>query len=309
MLTFDNINEAQLFLIKSILSDGHEVKTRGYLTKEIFPVMFAIENPYKRITTLKARKWNFAAALGELSWHFAKSNDVDFIASYLSNWRKFSEDNEHITGSCYGFKIFKKDDKGISKWNNVINILNSDPGSRRAVINLIDDSEQINTDKPDISCTISFQFLIRNNKLDIIVNMRSNDIIWGLPYDFFLFSYFQELMAVELGIPLGRYFHIAGSMHIYERHFKLGQEIITTKEEYLDLEMPQILNNQVEIFTALERKIRMENIALEEIKEIEIDQYWKTLLEVLYYHKSLKKNEKILDIKYIEKNNYFSKIL
>ena len=54
--------------------------------------------------------------------------------------------------------------------------------------------------------------------------MRSNDLWLGFPYDVFQFTCMQVLMSMELGIELGSYTHIAGSLHIYERDFKKALE-------------------------------------------------------------------------------------
>jgi thymidylate synthase len=64
--------------------------------------------------------------------------------------------------------------------------------------------------------------------------MRSNDAIWGVPYDIFLFSTFHEMMALQLGLDLGDYHHYAASLHIYERHFKLATMIADVETARLD---------------------------------------------------------------------------
>ena len=70
------------------------------------------------------------------------------------------------------------------------------------------------------------QVLIRNGLLHLIVQMRSNDVVWGLPYDVFLFTMIQELLARTLGLELGTYVHGAGSLHLYERHLDLAQQVL-----------------------------------------------------------------------------------
>jgi thymidylate synthase len=56
--------------------------------------------------------------------------------------------------------------------------------------------------------------------------MRSNDVVFGFSNDVFTFTLFQQLMLNELRVAhpkleLGSYFHHAGSMHIYDRHYKM----------------------------------------------------------------------------------------
>jgi len=308
-LEFENINEAQLYIVRQLLETGQSVETRGFKTLELSPVFFSVTNPRKRITTLSGRNWNFAAALGELSWHLATSNEVDFIANYLSGWKNYSEDNKRITGSCYGKRIFETDKNGRNKWADIIDLLRDDIHSRRAVISLLDSEIHINASVPDISCTVSLQFLVRNGKIDLIVNMRSNDIIWGLPYDFFFFSYLQELMSFELNMPIGTYYHLASSMHIYERHYEMANRIISGNIPFNDLQMPAMPSNKIQEFLDAEYKIRTAQADLQYINSINIDVYWKELLEILYYYnqkktKSISEN----DIKSIKGNQYLGVI-
>jgi thymidylate synthase len=308
-LEFENVNDAQLYFVRQLMESGQPVETRGFKTLELSPVFFSVTNPRKRITTLSGRNWNFAAALGELSWHLATSNEVDFIANYLSGWKNYSEDNKRITGSCYGKRIFEADKNGRNKWADIIDLLRNDIHSRRAVISLLDSEIHINASVSDISCTVSLQFLVRNGKIDLIVNMRSNDIIWGLPYDFFFFSYLQELMSFELNMPIGTYYHLAGSMHIYERHYEMANRIISSNTSFNDLQMPVMPSNDIQEFLDAEYKIRTAQADLQYIEAMNIDVYWKELLEVLYYYNQ-KKTRSISesDTKLIKQNQYFEVI-
>ena len=60
--------------------------------------------------------------------------------------------------------------------------------------------------------------------------MRSNDLWLGFPFDVFQFANMQVLMAMELGVELGTYTHIAGSLHLYERDFKVGWDNVNKSE-------------------------------------------------------------------------------
>jgi thymidylate synthase len=59
--------------------------------------------------------------------------------------------------------------------------------------------------------------------------MRSNDVVWGVPYDLFFFTMLQEYLATCLGVRVGEYIHFASSMHLYERHFSLAERILSTE--------------------------------------------------------------------------------
>ena len=107
--------------------------------------------------------------------------------------------------------------------------LKEDTESRQAVITINDYTDRrISLDKP---CTLTLQFLIRDGSLDMIVNMRSNDILWGLCLDVPCFAFIQEAMAYWLGIPVGVYIHQPASLHYYEEfEDKILGYIMSTEE-------------------------------------------------------------------------------
>jgi thymidylate synthase len=71
--------------------------------------------------------------------------------------------------------------------------------------------------KKDIPCTLSVQFVLRQERLYAITTMRSNDLWLGFPYDVFCFSTLQRLFAYTLGVDVADYVHNVGSMHLYTR--------------------------------------------------------------------------------------------
>ncbi|MGB1450526.1 MAG: thymidylate synthase, partial [Marinirhabdus sp.] len=122
------------------------------------------------------------------------------------------------------------------------------------------------------------QFLIRENKLDLITTMRSNDMIWGLPNDIFLFTMIQEILASELKIESGNYYHQANSLHIYKRHFDLMNRILKNPH-YIDFEMDKMaVIHEIPFFIQLEKSIRTNKNLL---FDFEIDNYWKEIINVV----------------------------
>jgi hypothetical protein len=60
--------------------------------------------------------------------------------------------------------------------------------------------------------------MVRDGALELIVYMRSNDVWLGWPYDVVMFTVLHEALAVDLGLALGQYTHVAGSLHLYDRN-------------------------------------------------------------------------------------------
>jgi thymidylate synthase len=125
-------------------------------------------------------------------------------------------DDGRTVNSNYGYCIKYKFD--FNQWDEVVRELVTNPSSRRAVIHI--KSPYDNTNSKDVNCTVCLQFFIRDNKLYLTTYMRSNDLWMGFPYDVFQFTCMQIVMAIELGLEIGTYTHIAGSLHLYERDVK-----------------------------------------------------------------------------------------
>jgi len=68
--------------------------------------------------------------------------------------------------------------------------------------------------------------MIRNDKLVLVVYMRSNDAFLGLPHDMFCFTMLQEIIARTLKVDVGVYKHAVGSLHLYQRDVESANEFL-----------------------------------------------------------------------------------
>lgn len=232
-MVYKNFQQAYYNMIDTVTTFGNSVTVRGYDMKEIIPGYFEIANPRDRLLNIDCRSNITKYIFGELLWYLTGRDDVTFIDKYSKQWAKLSDDGQHCN-SAYGKYIFNKmpavgygsiydvpyseyvanKDNYKSQWEYVKETLRKDPYSRQAVIHI---KPVQMYDTKDVTCTYFLQFFIRNNKLDMIAGMRSNDLLFGTTYDVFMFTFLQELMAAELGVGLGTYKHFASNMHIYAK--------------------------------------------------------------------------------------------
>jgi thymidylate synthase len=199
---------------------------------------------------------------------------VDALAYYAPRWRAFTEDGRTVHGSCYGQRIFGRGPAGSSRWDALLSLLREDPASRRAVIDLSGEGT-LSPTAVDVSCTSTIQVLVRNGLIHLIVQMRSNDAVWGLPYDVFLFTMIQEMLACTLGLEVGTYIHGTGSLHLYERHLGLARRVLG-EEAPPFVEMPRMGPiSELDDFLAAERAIRLgEKVSM-------LSSYWNGLANTL----------------------------
>lgn len=186
------------------------VATKGANYEEI-GVTLGLKNPRFRMSRSVSRQI-LASCLGELLWYLSGSKDLAQIQYYLSRYDEASDDGKTVHGA-YGPRLMRAD--GLNQIQNIIERLQRKPTTRRAVIQLFE-AEDLLHEYNDIPCTCSLQFLLRNNRLNLVTYMRSNDAFVGLPHDIFCFTMIQEIVARSLGVELGMYRHSIGSLHIYE---------------------------------------------------------------------------------------------
>lgn len=75
------------------------------------------------------------------------------------------------------------------------------------------------------NCNVLSHLMIVDGKLDWLQIVRSNDLMWGTPYNWMQFTHLQEYVATSLGIPVGSFFHVADSLHIYDYHFAEAKNV------------------------------------------------------------------------------------
>ncbi|OLP59600.1 hypothetical protein BJF93_20525 [Xaviernesmea oryzae] len=183
--------------------------TKGNNLEE-FGNLLTLKNPRARLSRTETKGTVFSC-LGEFVWYMSGSNSLAFIEHYFKDYKKYSDDGVTIYGA-YGPRLFDKG--GVNQLDYIVTKLKENSASRKAVIQLFDACDVVE-DHEDVPCTCTLQFVVRQNRLYLHVNMRSNDAFKGLPHDVFSFTMLQEFLAVTLGLGLGQYHHSVGSLHLY----------------------------------------------------------------------------------------------
>lgn len=208
----EDIDSAWLYWYERLAGQKSEMSSRdGDVVGEILNAVTVISNPTKNVMRNRIRKLPMKYAIGELLWYLSGNNNLSEIQKYTSAWDRMSDDGKTVN-SNYGWCIRYK--YGFDQWEYVRELLRKSPETRQAVLHI---KTADNKESKDVNCTVCLQFFIRDNKLHATVYMRSNDIWMGFPYDVFQFTCMQILMSMELGVEIGTYTHVAGSLHLYKR--------------------------------------------------------------------------------------------
>ena len=136
---------------------------------------------------------------------------------YKGNWKYTYHDR--MVNYSIDNQIRFPNQPTINQVQFIIDELKRNPDSRRAVIDVRDNSDDIYSDDP--ACLQHIQYFIRNGKLDCKVLFRSNDACKAAFMNAFALIMLQKRIADELGVEIGIYVHRANSFHCYERDYSI----------------------------------------------------------------------------------------
>lgn len=212
-------------------------------TRELNNYSFTLTDINNNIVNI--RNISKSYLLGELTWYMTARNDIDFIHKFSTFWGRISDDGV-TSNSAYGHILFKR--HGFNQVEKIIDLLKSDPNSRRAVLNFNVPNINVIETKDEI-CTIALQMYIRDGKLNCTGVMRSNDIWLGTPYDVAFFTELQKYIAHRLNVEYGTYTHFVTSLHAYERNLDDIAKTLTcmpTSKLSIDIELLDELKGEID---------------------------------------------------------------
>lgn len=204
--------------VERMLKDTQVSSPRGLKTYEHVNAHLWMPEPLDRLVTNQNRKLNLGFAILEFVALVAGIDDIKPFQAMIKSYGKYSSDGVSLDGA-YGSRVIPYADGTMGQLDSVLAMLKADPDSRRGIVSIYSIHDTIDYPNQSLSvpCTLTLQFMIRDGRLVMITNMRSNDLYLGLPYDVFAFTMLQEFMAGQLGIEMGPYYHNVGSLHAYER--------------------------------------------------------------------------------------------
>ena len=223
---FKTAEEAFSFYYGTIPSEG--VKFGN--TKAMFNQGFTIENPLDRIITNEARNFNIDYAEAEWQWYLSGDSSVDKLGEIYGKvpaiWERMAIGPKRLVNSNYGYQWER-----AYQLDKVVAMLKDNPNTRQAAISIYDGKE-INKYRKDTPCTYAVQFTVLNNKLNMCVTMRSNDLWFGFCNDQYQFSKLQEMVSKRTGYDMGTYYHFAHNLHLYEDQIPEQNTLTSRAKKY-----------------------------------------------------------------------------
>ncbi len=200
-------------------SDGtpaHTVKKFGivnrYDLQEEFPI-------------LTIRRTAIKSAIDELLWIWQKkSNNIHDLNSKI--WDQWADEDGSI-GKAYGYQLGVKHQYKEGEFDQVDRVLydlKNNPSSRRIMTNIYTfaDLHEMNL----YPCAYSMTFNVSGDRLNAILNQRSNDMLTANNWNVAQYAVLLIMMAQVSGFKAGELVHVIADAHIYDRHIPIVKEII-----------------------------------------------------------------------------------
>ena len=183
-------------------------------TRALFNIGFEIKNPMSNLIVDQDRDWKWDYAEAEWQWYLSGDKNIKKLGELYGKvpeiWKRMANKDGDVN-SNYGWQ-WQRD----NQLSNIIAMLKTNPKTRQAAISIYD-AKEVNWGHytHDTPCTYAVQFTVLNGHLNMCVTMRSNDLWYGFCNDQYCFSKLQELVATEVGLPIGTYYHFAHNLHLY----------------------------------------------------------------------------------------------
>lgn len=164
----------------------------------------------------------------ELSWYLSCSTNINDIRKDPPAAWKYTANKNGEINSNYGHLVYAE--KYHNQFENALKELLKNPDSRRAQMVYNRPSiwvEYNENGKNDFICTNAQSFYIRDKKLNMVSQMRSNDVVFGYKNDYAWAQYLMDDMVRRYNnnsseqITKGELTWQVMNLHVYEKHFHL----------------------------------------------------------------------------------------
>lgn len=189
---------------------------------------FGIVNRYdlqKEFPILTIRRTFWKSAIDEMLWIWQKkSNNIADLGSHV--WDQWADENGSI-GKAYGYQLGVKHKYAEGEFDQVDRViydLKNNPASRRIMTNIFNHADL--HEMALYPCAYSMTFNVEGNKLNAILNQRSQDMLAANNWNVVQYAVLTYMLAHVCGYEPGELIHVIADAHIYDRHVPVIEEII-----------------------------------------------------------------------------------
>lgn len=191
--------------------------------------LFGVVNRYdlsQEFPVMTLRKTGFRNAIDELLWIWQKkSNNIHDLHSHI--WDAWADGSGSI-GKAYGYQLGVKHhypEGDMDQVDRILYDLKHNPGSRRIISNIYNHADL--SEMRLYPCAYSMTFNVSGNRLNAILNQRSQDMLVANNWNVCQYAVLVYMMAQVSGLEAGTLMHVIADAHIYDRHVPLVEELIS----------------------------------------------------------------------------------
>ncbi len=218
----NKVIKSTLWHLNQKLQAKEFVTVRGQKTVELLNHTMVFDGTENGLIDLGGFKTSPKYVNAEFDWYDSMHPHIEGIDSHAKMWGMVC-DHRGMVNSNYGYLI--KSPQNGYQYDNVLKTLKGDPQSRRAVMYYANPMIHY-TGGNDHVCTLYVSYTIRNGKLHSFVSMRSSDVRFGIVgADLAWQIRILKELASDLEVKVGDVHWHAVSLHLYERHFNILEEL------------------------------------------------------------------------------------
>ncbi len=223
------VNMCEKILTGGFSTEGETVRARWEDGSPAYTIKtFGVVNRYdlsEEFPALTLRPTAIKSAMDEILWIWQrKSNNIHDLKPHI--WDEWADETGSI-GKAYGYQMAKKYKFAQGEMDQVDNVLwqlKNQPQSRRIMTNIYNfaDLSEMNLEP----CAYSMTFNVTGNRLNAILNQRSQDILAANNWNVVQYSLLVMMFAQVSGLEPGELVHVISDAHIYNKHVPVIEELI-----------------------------------------------------------------------------------
>ena len=225
-----SVKDIREFFVGELKDEAYTIDKTGAKTKEMIGASFIADEP----SIFGTPSTDYISQ--EMLWYTSMSTNIkDIYGEHRdppSAWQYAANQFGEIN-SNYGLLIYSE--KYYSQFERVCDELFENPDGRRATMVYNRPSiwvEYNENGKSDFICTNAVTYYIRDNLLHAVVQMRSNDVVYGYKNDWAWQNRVMHDIVHDLNfsngnedLEVGKMVWQVQNLHVYERHFDLVKNI------------------------------------------------------------------------------------
>ena len=219
-----------LSMMRHVRETGAKKEDRtgtGTLSVFGYQMRFDLGKGFPLVTT---KKLHIRSIVYELLWFLkGESNTAYLKDNGVSIWDEWANDDGEL-GPVYGVQWRnwpKPDGSSVDQISELIDMIRSNPDSRRLLVNAWNVGEIENMALPPCHCM--FQFYVADGKLSCQLYQRSADIFIGVPFNIASYALLTHMVAQQCDLNVGEFIWTGGDCHLYQNHLEQADEQLQRK--------------------------------------------------------------------------------